>query len=54
MTPKNLNDNVLCYLTAAARLKLQALTDAGMDDDLALEVLAQILPEGDLFELPED
>lgn len=45
------NAQILCYLTPEARLQLEVLKAQGVDEDLALTLLEQLVPESQLFDI---
>lgn len=53
MTQRGLNDNILWALTPEANETVNVMVANGWDRDLAVEFLAKLLPENEVFDLPE-
>lgn len=50
-----INDKVLCYLSPAAQQAYEVLTNKyGLDSDLAVEFLEGVMPDNEMYIIPED
>jgi hypothetical protein len=54
MSTFGLNDKILCYLSVKAQSYVDHLVRAGLDRDLAVTFLEQLMPEDEMYELPDD
>jgi len=54
MSTPGINDKLLWALTEKAQGAVALMQARGMDRDLAVAVLEQIWPEGEIYELPSD
>lgn len=51
MNASKMNSKHLCYLTAKANAALEEMRAAGLDEDVAVALLEQLLPEQEIYEL---